>query len=51
MSDEDFEHPLVDAIEIEDTIVVGDPDEMLEVVEERIAELEEALDVLDEDDP
>lgn len=51
MSDEDCEHPLVDAIDLEDVAIPGDPIEYLDVVEARIEELEEALDVLDEDDP
>lgn len=52
MSDEDRgPDPLVDAIATEDITVAGDPDEALAVIEERIAELEDALEVIDEDDP
>jgi hypothetical protein len=51
MSEDDREHPLVDAIELENTVVAGDPDEALPVYEARIEELEEALEVIDEEDP
>jgi len=51
MSEDDREHPLVEAINFEDVTIVGDPAEALVVYEDRIEELEDAFEPLDEDDP
>jgi hypothetical protein len=51
MSEDNPEHPLVEAIEVEDSVVAGDPTEALAVYEDRIEELEDALEAIDEDDP
>ena len=51
MSGDNPEHPLVEAIELEDSVVAGDPTEALAVYGDRIEELENALETIDKDDP